>query len=199
MSLSDYTLLQSCWVVPQASCSGPKLEWDKGMSSVTIIFIEMITVKDLKHHERNVSTEGRIIVIIWFADKIARIAKQKQESTDYLDKSTITYKIEIGPEKINVTTNNPSKLDIRVNGTMFETLKSFKYLGSIIYEPGHSISYKIEFAPGKLRSACTNAQACRVFAVRRRCRCLAAHREPREDSDQTHECEADQSLRWAHM
>ena len=61
-------------------------------------------------------------------------------------------------------TNNPSKLDIRVNGTMFETLKSFKYFGSIIYDPGHSISYK-KFAPGKLRSACTNAQACRVYAV----------------------------------
>ena len=69
------------------------------------------------------------------------IARQKNELkglTERLDKITKAYKMQIGPEKTKVMTNNPghSELDIGVNCFRLETVNSLKKLGTIMSDEG---------------------------------------------------------------
>ena len=75
----------------------------------------------------------RVIVSIRFADDIADIARVKNDKI-----STKPSRPKNGnrARETNVTTNSPydSDLDIRVNGTGLESVKSFKYLKFTIDE-----------------------------------------------------------------
>ena len=53
---------------------------------------------------------------------------------EHLDKAFTTYGMEISAEKTKLMTNNTSGIntEIKVNGEKFETVTSFKYLGSVI-------------------------------------------------------------------
>ena len=66
---------------------------------------------------------------------------------EHLDKASTAYGMEIGAEKTKLMTNNTSGIntEIKVNGQMLETVKSFKYLGSVITDKGsrHDILFRI--------------------------------------------------------
>ena len=70
----------------------------------------------LDDHEGSVSIRGRLITNFHFADDIVVNAEEEEEAgvlVDLLDTTTTRYKIEIGPEKTKVMTNNPKWLQKR--------------------------------------------------------------------------------------
>ena len=72
-----------------------------------------------------------------FADDIVVNAEEEEEAgvlVDRLDTTTTSYKMEIGPDKTKVITNNPNgfQREIKIKGQMLEEVENFKYLGAII-------------------------------------------------------------------
>ena len=57
---------------------------------------------------------------------------------EHLDKDATAYGMEMSTEKTKLMTNNTSGIntEIKVNGQKLETVKSFKYLGSVITDEG---------------------------------------------------------------
>ena len=57
---------------------------------------------------------------------------------DRLDRTTTRYKIEIGPDKTKMMTNNPNgfQREIKIKGQRLEEVENFKYLGAIISNEG---------------------------------------------------------------
>ena len=75
------------------------------------IFLERIMCEALDDHEGNVSIGGRLITNFRFADDIVLNAEEEAEASvlvDRLDTTTTRYKMEIGPDKTKVMTNNPN-------------------------------------------------------------------------------------------
>ena len=67
-------------------------------------------------HEGSVSIGGRLITNFRFADDIVVNAEEEEEAgvlIDRLDRTTTRYKMEIGPDKTKVMTNNPKWLPKR--------------------------------------------------------------------------------------
>ena len=65
----------------------------------------------LDDHENSVSIGGRLITIFRSADDIVVNAEVEEEAgvlVDRLGTTTTMYKMEIGPDKIKVMTNNPN-------------------------------------------------------------------------------------------
>ena len=65
----------------------------------------------LDDHEGSVSIGGRLITNFQFADDIVVNAEEEEEAgvlIDRLDRTTTRYKMEIGPDKTKVMTNNPN-------------------------------------------------------------------------------------------
>ena len=76
-----------------------------------------------------------------FADDIVVNAEEEEEAgvlTDRLDRTTTRYKMEIGPDKTKVMTNNPIgfQREIKIKGQRLEEVENFKYLGAIISNEG---------------------------------------------------------------
>ena len=95
----------------------------------------------LEDHEGTVSTGGRTITDLCFADDIDGLAEEEEELANLaerLDKTSTAYGIEISAEKTKLMTNNTSGIntEIKVNGQKLETVTSFKYLGSVITDEG---------------------------------------------------------------
>ena len=112
-------------------------------------FLERIMTDALEDHEGTVSTGGRTITNLRFADDIAGLAREEEELSNLvqrLDKASTAYGIEISAEKTKPMTNNTSGIntEIKVNGQKLETVTSFKYLAqlelmrvpSLRYSPG---------------------------------------------------------------
>ena len=59
-------------------------------------------------HEGSVSIGGRLITNFRFADDIVVNAEEAGVLIDRLDRTTTKYKMEIGPDKTKVMTNNPN-------------------------------------------------------------------------------------------
>ena len=75
----------------------------------------------LKDHKGTVSTGGRTITSLCFADDIDGLAGEEEELAklvERLDKASIAYGMEISAEKSKLMTNNTSGIntDIKVNG-----------------------------------------------------------------------------------
>ena len=105
------------------------------------IFLERIMCEALDDHEDSVSIGGRLITYFRFADDIVVNAEEEGEVgvlIDRLDRTTTRYKMEIGPDKTKVMTNNPNGLqrEIKIKGQRLEEVESFKYLGAIISNEG---------------------------------------------------------------
>ena len=101
------------------------------------IFLERITTDALEDHEGTVSTGGRTITNLRFADDIDGLAGEEEELANLvecLDKDSTACGMEISAEKTELLTNNTSGVNtiIKVNGQKFETVTSFKYLGPVI-------------------------------------------------------------------
>ena len=91
-----------------------------------------------KENEGTVSTGGRTITSLCFADDIDGLAGEEEEElaklVERLDKASTAYGMGIGAEKTKLMTNNTSGIstEIKVNGQKLETVTSFKNLGSVI-------------------------------------------------------------------
>ena len=89
--------------------------WQGCLLSPTLfnIFLDRIMCEALDDHEGSVSIGGRLITNIRFADDIVVNAEEEEEAgvlVDRLDRTTTRYKMEIGPDKTKVMTNNPNVL-----------------------------------------------------------------------------------------
>ena len=97
----------------------------------------------LDDHEGSVSIGGRLITNFRFADDIVVNAEEEEEAgvlVDRLDTTTTRYKMEIGPDKTKVMTNNPNgfqrEIKIKKKGQRLEEVENFQYLGAIISNKG---------------------------------------------------------------
>ena len=95
----------------------------------------------LEDHEGTVSIGGRTITNLRFADDIDSLAGEEEELANLverLDKASTAYGMEISAEKTKLVTDNTSRIntEIKVNGQTFETVTSFKNLGSVIIDEG---------------------------------------------------------------
>ena len=92
-------------------------------------------------HEGSVSIGGRFITNFRFADDIVVNAEEEEEAgvlIDGLDRTTTRNKMENGPDKTKVMTNNPNGFQrgIKIKGQRLEDVENFKYLGAIISNEG---------------------------------------------------------------
>ena len=76
-----------------------------------------------------------------FADDIVVNADEEEEAgvpVDHLDTTITRYKMESGPDKTKVMTNNPNgfQREIKTKGQRLEEVENFKYLGAIISNEG---------------------------------------------------------------
>ena len=94
----------------------------------------------LEDHEGTVSTGGRTIANLRFADDIDGLAGEEEELANLverLDKASTAYSMEISAEKTKLMTNTSGiNTEIKVNGHKLEIVTSFKYLGSVITDEG---------------------------------------------------------------
>ena len=95
----------------------------------------------LEDHEGTISTGGRTIINLRFADDTDGIAGEEEELAKLvkcLNKASTAYGMEISAEKTKLMTNNTNGIntDIKVNVQKLETVTSFKYLGSFITDEG---------------------------------------------------------------
>ena len=105
------------------------------------IFLERIMCEALDDHEGSVSIGGRLITNFRFEDDIVLNAEEEEEAgvlVDRLDRTTTRYRMEIGPDKTKVMTNNPNcfQTEIKIKGQRLEEVEKFKYLGTIISNEG---------------------------------------------------------------
>ena len=103
------------------------------------IFLERIMCEALDDHEGSVSIGGRLITNSRFADDSVVNAEEEEEAgvlIDRLDRKR--YKMEIGPDKTKVMTNNPNgfQREIKIKGQRLEEVDNFNYLGAIISNEG---------------------------------------------------------------
>ena len=83
--------------------------------------------EELDDHQGNVSIEGRLITNFRFADDIVVNAEEEQEAgvlKDRLNSTSTLYKMEIGPDKTKVMTNNPKWLPTRDQDKKSEARRS---------------------------------------------------------------------------
>ena len=88
----------------------------------------------LVDYEVRVSIGGRLISNFHFADDIVVNAEEEEEAgiqVDHLDTTTIKYKMEIGPDKTKVMTNNPNgfQREIKIKGQRLEKWRTSNTLG----------------------------------------------------------------------
>ena len=95
------------------------------------VFLERIMTDALEDHKGTVSTGGRAITNLCFADDIDGLTGEEEELAklvERLDKASTAYGMEISAEKTKLMTNNTSGIntEIKVNGQKLETVTSFK-------------------------------------------------------------------------
>ena len=88
----------------------------------------------LDGHEGSVNIGGRFITNFRFADDIVVNAEEEEEAgvlIDRLDRTTTRYKMEIGPDKTKVMTNNPNgfQREIKIKGQRLKEVETSSTLG----------------------------------------------------------------------
>ena len=104
-------------------------------------FLERIITDALEDHHSTVSTGGKRIINLCFANDIDGLAGEEEELAklvECLDKAFTAYGTEISAEKTKLMTNNTSGInaEIKVYGQKLKTIRSFKHLGSVITDEG---------------------------------------------------------------
>ena len=97
------------------------------------IILERIITDALEDHECTVSTVGRTITNLHFADDIDGLAGEEEELANLvenLDKASTAYCMEISAEKTKLMTNNPSGInaEIKVKGLKLEMVTSLSLI-----------------------------------------------------------------------
>ena len=111
------------------------------MPTLFNIFLERIMNDALGNHQGIVSIGSRTITNLRFSNDIGGLARDEQELANLverLEKISTSYGMEISAEKTKLMTNNTKcfSTEVKVNGQRFETVTSFRYLGSIITDEG---------------------------------------------------------------
>ena len=93
----------------------------------------------LEDHEGKVSTVGRTITKLRFADNIDGLVGQEQELVklvNHLEEAFTAYGMQISTEKTCLMTYNTNGIstDITIDNKKLETVRSFKYLGAIVLD-----------------------------------------------------------------
>ena len=91
-----------------------------------------------KHHEK-VSTGGRNIINLRFADDTDALAEEEQELealVESLDKTCRRYKMAAEKTKLMTNSANGIHREIKVKGQKLGTVSSFKYLGALMSDDG---------------------------------------------------------------
>ena len=89
----------------------------------------------LDDHEGGASIGGQLITNFRFAYDIIVNAAEEEEAgvlIDRLDRTTTRYKMEIGPDKTKVMTNQMASKERSIKGQRLEEVENFKYLVAII-------------------------------------------------------------------
>ena len=131
---------KSVWQGPECS----PVQWQHRRMVQNYILLERIMCEALYDHEGSVSIGGRHVTNFGFADDIVVNAEEEEEAgvlVDRLDRTTTRYKMEIGPDKTKVMTNNPNgfQREIKIKGQRLEEVENFKYLGAIISIEGSKL------------------------------------------------------------
>ena len=105
------------------------------------IFLERIMADALEDHEGTVSIRGSTITNLRFADNTDGLARQEQELVklvNHLEEASTAYGMQISAEKTQLITNNTNgiSIDITKDNKKLETIRSFKYLGTIVSDEG---------------------------------------------------------------
>ena len=95
----------------------------------------------LEEHDGKVSTGGRNITSLRFADDIDALAEEEQELealVESLDKTCTRYKMEISAKKTKLMTNSANGIqkEIKVKRQKLGTVTSFKYLRAVVSDDG---------------------------------------------------------------
>ena len=93
----------------------------------------------LDDHEGSVSIGGRLITNFRFADDIVVNAEEEEEAgvlIDRLYRTPTRYKMEIGPDKTKMMTNNSNGFQRDKRSEARRSGKNFKYLRAIISNEG---------------------------------------------------------------
>ena len=91
------------------------------------IFLDRIMCEALTDHEGSVGIGGQLITNFRFADDIVVNAEEEEEAgilVNRLDTTTTRYKMETGPDKTKMMTNNPKWLPKREQDKRSETRSS---------------------------------------------------------------------------
>ena len=89
----------------------------------------------------SISTDGRLVCNLLFADNIDLMGSSNgelQDLTNSLTDRAITYGIEVNTKKSKITTNSMNNIsaDISMNGQKLVEVTSFKYLGATLCKDG---------------------------------------------------------------
>ena len=95
----------------------------------------------LEEHDGKVSTGGRNITSLRFADDIDALAEEEQvleALVESLDKTCTRYKMEISAKKTKLMTNSANGIqkEIKVKRQKLGTVTSFKYLRAVVSDDG---------------------------------------------------------------
>ena len=101
------------------------------------IFLVSIMADELEDHEGTVSIRGKTITNLRFADDVGCQAGQEQELVklvNHLEEASTAYGMQISEEETQLVTNNTNgfSTDITIHNKKLETVRSFKYLGTIV-------------------------------------------------------------------
>ena len=86
-------------------------------------------VEELDDHEGSVSIGERLISNFRFAVAVIINAEEEGEADvlkDRLDSTTTKYKMEIGPDKCKVMTNDPTGSQNKIKGQRLEAVENFE-------------------------------------------------------------------------
>ena len=103
--------------------------------------LERVMDDALEDHEGTITIGGRTITNLRFADDIDSLAGQEQKLVklvNHLEVTSTAYGMQISVEKTQMMTNNTNGIstDITIDNMKLETVRSFKYLGTIVSDEG---------------------------------------------------------------
>ena len=110
------------------------------------IFLERIIADALEDHGGTVSTGGRTITNLRFADDIDGLSGQEQDLVKlaiHLEEASTAYGMQMSAETTQLMTNNTNGIstDITIDRKKVEIVRSFKYPGAIVSNEDPSLKY----------------------------------------------------------
>ena len=129
---------QQHWrIVPNHNWSSPRLS----ALPHPLQHLLRIIADALGDHEGTVSIGGRTITDLLFADVIDGLDGQEQELVklvNHLEEASTAYSMQVNAGKTQLMTNNTNSIstDITTDNQKLETVRSFKYLGTIVLDEG---------------------------------------------------------------